>query len=123
MFGSTLHGNDENLLDLWANYPKHPLQQEEQDGDRHWIESHEVLQKLNEFENNVGIPFNHIRLLARAFTDRSLGYNNLTKGSNQRLEFLGDTVLQLISSEHLYRHFPDHHEGHLSVSFKLKKYL
>lgn len=36
-------------------------------------------------------------------------------GSNQRLEFLGDTVLQLICSEYLYRHFPEHHEGHLSL--------
>ena len=31
------------------------------------------------------------------------------------LEFLGDTVLQLIASAYLYRHFPDHHEGHLSL--------
>jgi dsRNA-specific ribonuclease len=32
-----------------------------------------------------------------------LGYNNLTLGSNQRLEFLGDTVLQLITSDFLYK--------------------
>ena len=31
------------------------------------------------------------------------------------MEFLGDTVLQLITSEFLYKHFPDHHEGHLSL--------
>ena len=30
----------------------------------------------------------------RAFSDRSIGFNNLTLGSNQRMEFLGDTVLQ-----------------------------
>ncbi len=74
-----------------------------------------MLQTLTEFESSIGVTFRHIRLLARAFTDRSLGFNNLSKGSNQRLEFLGDTVLQLISSEYLYRHFPDHHEGHLSL--------
>ena len=34
------------------------------------------------------------------------------------MEFLGDTVLQLVVSEFLYKHFPDHHEGHLSVSLK-----
>lgn len=51
----------------------------------------------------------------RAFTDRSVGINNLTLGSNQRLEFLGDSVLQLVTSEFLYKHFPDHHEGHLSL--------
>ena len=71
---------------------------------------------MQEFEKKVGVEFMHIRLLARSFTDRSIGYNNLTLGSNQRLEFLGDTVLQLIASEYLYRHFPEHHEGHLSVS-------
>ena len=38
------------------------------------------------------------------------------RGSNQRLEFLGDSVLQLVVSSYLYKHFPDHHEGHLSVS-------
>ena len=31
------------------------------------------------------------------------------------MEFLGDTVLQLITSEYLYKHFPEHHEGHLSL--------
>lgn len=39
----------------------------------------------------------------------------LTLGSNQRLEFLGDTVLQLVTSDYLYKHFPEHHEGHLSL--------
>jgi hypothetical protein len=43
-------------------------------------------------------------------------YFKYFRGSNQRLEFLGDTVLQLIASEYLYKYFPEHHEGHLSVS-------
>ena len=73
-------------------------------------------QKLTKFEASIGVEFRHIRLLARAFTGRSSGTNHLTLGSNQRLEFLGDTVLQLVASEFLYKHFPDHHEGHLSVS-------
>ncbi|XP_037773948.1 ribonuclease 3-like, partial [Penaeus monodon] len=70
---------------------------------------------LSKFEESIGVHFNHIRLLARAFTDRSIGFNNLTLGSNQRLEFLGDTVLQLVASEYLYKYFPEHHEGHLSL--------
>lgn len=74
-----------------------------------------LFQKLTKFEDGIGVMFSHIRLLARAFTDRSIGYTNLTLGSNQRLEFLGDTVLQLIVSEYLYKYFPEHHEGHLSV--------
>ena len=47
---------------------------------------------------------------------RSVGFSNLTLGSNQRMEFLGDTVLQLITSEYLYKHFPEHHEGHRGKS-------
>ena len=70
---------------------------------------------MTKFEDTTGVEFTHIRLLARAFTDRSLGKSNLTLGSNQRLEFLGDTVLQLICSDYLYKHFPEHHEGHLSL--------
>lgn len=44
---------------------------------------------------------------------------SLFRGHNQRLEFLGDTVLQLVASDYLFKHFPDHHEGHLSVSNQL----
>lgn len=101
--------------EVWDNYPPHPLQEQEPLGDRHWVSNYELLKKLIKFEEDIGVEFTHIRLLARAFTDRSIGYTNLTLGSNQRLEFLGDTVLQLICSEYLYLHFPDHHEGHLSL--------
>ncbi|XP_022671092.1 ribonuclease 3-like isoform X2 [Varroa destructor] len=103
------------LLERWCNYRRHPLQLQEPDGDRRWIEHYPVLQKLTNFEKQIGVEFTHIRLLARAFTHRSVGFNNLTLGSNQRLEFLGDTVLQLVSSEYLYKFFPEHHEGHLSL--------
>jgi ribonuclease III len=107
--------DDPELKEIWDNYPRHPLQEQEPNGDRQWIESFELLKNLRNFEEAIGVEFTHIRLLARAFTDRSIGYTNLTLGSNQRLEFLGDTVLQLICSEFLYRHFPEHHEGHLSL--------
>ncbi|XP_054008630.1 ribonuclease 3 isoform X2 [Hylaeus anthracinus] len=115
VFGETLFKDEENLSKVWVNYPKHPLQEQEPTGDRQWIPSFELLQKLTKFEESIGIEFTHIRLLARAFTDRSIGFTNLTLGSNQRLEFLGDTVLQLIVSEYLYKYFPEHHEGHLSL--------
>lgn len=115
VFGTTLFKNDPKLLRVWENLPPHPLQEQEPTGDRQWIPNFELLQKLTKFEDAIGVKFKHIRLLARAFTDRSIGYTNLTLGSNQRLEFLGDTVLQLIASEYLYKFFPEHHEGHLSV--------
>jgi ribonuclease III len=115
VFGKTFYRDSPEYLDIWVNYPKHPLQQQEPKGDRKWIKKLPLLQKLTNFEDSIGIKFTHIRLLARAFTDRSVGFTNLTLGSNQRLEFLGDTVLQLIASDYLYKYFPEHHEGHLSL--------
>jgi ribonuclease-3 len=115
VFSETLFKIHPDLLQVWMNLPPHPLQEQEPTGDRQWIPKFELLQNLTKFEESVGLEFNHIRLLARAFTDRSVGYTNLTLGSNQRLEFLGDTVLQLIASEYLYKYFPEHHEGHLSL--------
>ncbi|XP_067662742.1 ribonuclease 3-like [Haliotis asinina] len=114
IFARTLF-EEEHLLSVWNDLPLHPLQEEEPNGDRHWIESSFVLQKLLKFEESIGVNYTHIRLLAKAFTLRNVGYNLLTLGHNQRLEFLGDTVLQLVASEYLFRHFPEHHEGHLSL--------
>ncbi|XP_071948338.1 ribonuclease 3-like [Antedon mediterranea] len=113
-FSSVLF-NKQVLRDIWNGCPRHPLQIECADGDCHMIESYPVLQKLNQSEDSTGIYFKNIRLLAQAFTQRTVGYNNLNKGHNQRMEFLGDSVLQIITSCYLYRHFPDHHEGHLSL--------
>jgi len=115
VFNLSMFEADRELYDVWGVLPLHPLQTQEPGGDRHWIQKFPHLRKLVKFEEESGIEFNHIRLLARAFTDRSVGINNLTLGSNQRLEFLGDSVLQLVTSEFLYKHFPDHHEGHLSL--------
>ena len=32
------------------------------------------------------------------------------------MEFLGDSIMQLVATEYLFIHFPDHHDGHLTVS-------
>lgn len=37
-------------------------------------------------------------------------------GDYQRLEFLGDAILQFLASKYVYHRFPSHNEGHLSVS-------
>lgn len=115
IFARTLFEEDKTCFRVWLELPLHPLQEDEPGGDRHWVESSPALKKLMSFEEVIGIRFAHIRLLAKAFTHRNVGYNLLTMGHNQRLEFLGDTVLQLIASEYLYKHFPEHHEGHLSL--------
>uniref|UniRef100_A0A183SQT5 Ribonuclease III n=1 Tax=Schistocephalus solidus TaxID=70667 RepID=A0A183SQT5_SCHSO len=72
-------------------------------------------QKLTRLEDQLGIKFRHIRVLARALTVRKTGFNLFTLGDNQRLEFLGDSLLKYVSTDYLFRHFPRHHEGHLSL--------
>ena len=36
-------------------------------------------------------------------------------GDNQRMELLGDSIVQCLVTDYLYRHFPQHHEGHLTL--------
>uniref|UniRef100_A0A3Q1EDS1 Ribonuclease 3-like n=1 Tax=Acanthochromis polyacanthus TaxID=80966 RepID=A0A3Q1EDS1_9TELE len=114
LFGRLLF-NSEDLREVWLNYPPHPLQVQEPQTDRQLIETSPVLQKLTSFEDSIGVLFTHVRLLARAFTLRTVGFNHLTLGHNQRMEFLGDSIMQLVATEYLFIHFPDHHEGHLTL--------
>jgi len=47
VFGRTVFGDDEQLLQVWEKMKMHPLQEQEPDGDRHWIEKSSFLQVLN----------------------------------------------------------------------------
>lgn len=107
--------DDNDLKSIWSEIPLHPIQAQLPQGDRYLIESTEILQQVQKFEETIGVEFNHIRLLAQALCTRSASFNLITLGDNQRLEFLGDTVLNFIVSNYLYRYFPMHHEGHLSL--------
>ncbi|CAF0888175.1 unnamed protein product [Brachionus calyciflorus] len=107
--------DEEDLYETWVNIRPHPIQAQLPAGDRHLIPNTKILQHVSQFENLIGYEFNHIRLLAQAFCTRSASFNLITLGDNQRLEFLGDTVLNFVVSDYLYRHFPNHHEGHLSL--------
>ncbi len=63
----------------------------------------------------LNIKFTHEELLERAFNHRS--YLNETKNkieSNERLEFLGDTVLSFLVSDFLYNSYPLYSEGYLT---------
>jgi ribonuclease-3 len=53
-------------------------------------------------------------MLERALTHRSFAYENGGLPTNERLEFLGDSVLGLIVTDALFRDFPDLPEGHLA---------
>ena len=116
---STMFWEEEthSLRDIWTNLPSHPLQEEEPGNDRHHIQRHAILQNLVPFEDQIGYKFRHIRLLARSVTNRSAKeIVAITGGNNQRLEFLGDSLCSLLVSDYLFRHYPFHHEGHLTVS-------
>lgn len=70
-----------------------------------------------EFQNRLGINFRDSELLKQAFTHRS--YINEYKGTglehNERLEFLGDAVLELVVTDFLYNKYPDTNEGILTA--------
>lgn len=72
--------------------------------------------KFEEFEEIIDIHFNDKALLKEAFTHRS--YINEHRGSklnhNERLEFLGDAVLELIVTRFLYEKYPKETEGDLT---------
>src|SRR6266702_8171225 len=53
-------------------------------------------------------------LLRRALTHRSYAYEHGGLPHNERLEFLGDAVLGIVVTEHLYREHPDLSEGKLA---------
>ena len=53
-------------------------------------------------------------MLELAFTHRSFAYESGSKETNERLEFLGDSVLGLIVTEELYKRYPDFDESRLS---------
>src|SRR5437764_11923546 len=67
-------------------------------------------------EETLGIHFENSALLKLALTHRSYIYETAGEGlsSNERLEFLGDSILAFISADYLYRAFPDLSEGELS---------
>jgi ribonuclease-3 len=69
------------------------------------------------FEEKVGVQFNDLELLRQAFTHRSYlnEHRGEVSGHNERLEFLGDAVLELISTHFLYEKFPDKPEGELTA--------
>jgi len=71
---------------------------------------------LEEFQQRLGHSFADGNLLRQALTHASYGHEKRQKlPDNQRLEFLGDAVLQLAVTTELYRRFPELTEGRLTV--------
>ena len=71
---------------------------------------------MEALEEKLGYRFNQRALLENALTHSSYANENKAKGcqSNERLEFLGDSVLGMVVADYLYRHFPDLPEGDLT---------
>ena len=69
------------------------------------------------FEKKINYAFAHAELLEQAFTHRSYLNENRASGKqhNERLEFLGDAVLELVVTEFLYAKYPDKTEGELTA--------
>ncbi|WP_198264672.1 ribonuclease III [sulfur-oxidizing endosymbiont of Gigantopelta aegis] len=64
---------------------------------------------LDSLSKKLGYTFNQTSLLKTALSHRSIGKNN-----NERLEFLGDSVIGYVMAEELYLRFSDENEGNLS---------
>lgn len=74
-----------------------------------------MLKDLAELEKRINIKFNDIDLLHQAMIHRSYlnEHPNFRLGHNERLEFLGDAVLELVTTEYLYKNYPNP-EGELT---------
>ncbi len=70
---------------------------------------------MHPLEERIGYKFRNPLLLAEALTHPSVGHETQQRHfDNQRLEFLGDAILQLVITEYLFAHFKDQPEGQLT---------
>ncbi len=67
-------------------------------------------------EKKIGLPIKNLAYFELAFIHRSYlnEADNDVNESNERLEFLGDSILQFISSRYLYENYPEYPEGQLT---------
>ena len=69
--------------------------------------------ELEKLEKSIGYTFKNKNLLKNALTHRSYAFENHLP-SNEKLEFLGDSILEFISSKYLYNTFPKLKEGEMT---------
>ena len=78
--------------------------------------AHETEEKLKELEQVIGVSFHNKELLRQALSHSSYANEHRAQDvhNNERLEFLGDAVLELVSSKFLYLTYPEQPEGDLT---------
>lgn len=69
--------------------------------------------KMEEIEQSIGYTFKNKELLKKALTHTSYAYENRIE-SNEKLEFLGDSILEFISSKYLFKNYPKLKEGEMT---------
>jgi ribonuclease-3 len=74
------------------------------------------MKDFSSFEKKIGLKFKKAEYLKQAVVHRSYinEHPNFELGHNERLEFLGDAVLEIVVTEHLFRSFPETPEGDLT---------
>ncbi len=75
----------------------------------------QIEQKFEALQERLNITFSNVELLKQAFTHSSfVNEQRESEGDNERLEFLGDAVLELTVSRYLFEHYPERSEGELT---------
>ncbi|MCX6796095.1 MAG: ribonuclease III [Candidatus Falkowbacteria bacterium] len=74
------------------------------------------MKDFSKLEKQIGVKFHDINLLKQSVVHRSYlnEHHRFELNHNERLEFLGDAVLEIVVTEHLFRNFPDTPEGDLT---------
>ncbi len=78
------------------------------------LSEYPIEDRVKEAERRLGIKFIDKGLLVRALTHRSYSFEAGVRETNEKLEFLGDTVLNLVITEFIFYRFPEHNEGDLA---------
>ena len=71
------------------------------------------INKLEALQENIQYKFKNIELLKTALTHTSYAYDHNIQ-SNEKLEFLGDSILEFVSSEYIYKNYPKLKEGEMT---------
>lgn len=72
-----------------------------------------MLNKVELIEQKIGYTFKNLELLKTAFVHTSYAYDNKIQ-SNEKLEFLGDAILEFVVSAYLYENYPKLKEGEMT---------